>query len=221
MACGELKENVRQVVYKLFEDRPRDVAAHRENIDTFLAEERIAKLVADSSLLQQEFPDHAPSVRRAVALARCARDPLAMACALLSEKECALSLKLHTLQDVLPQDRRLELLERVACSLVNQVGVDVNQLLASLWKRPLVQFVNGLGPRKALRFLAGLQHCGIQYNRIASRMHLVQELVDIQQELGSKVMMKAIASFVVTDDDNYAPVNVIGRSQVGQLIASS
>eukprot|EP00958_Prasinococcus_capsulatus_P006789 scaffold630_cov399-Prasinococcus_capsulatus_cf.AAC.24 len=212
MECGDLRENVRQVVFKLLEDRPRDVAAHRENIDTVLADEHLSKLVADSDLMMQEFPDHPASVRRAVALGRCLRDPLATGCALLCHRESALSLKLHALQDWLVAERRLELMERIACTIVNQVGVDVNSLLAATWRRPLVQFVNGLGPRKTVRFLAGLQRCGIQYNRIASRMHLVQELVDINQELGSKVMMEAIATLLVTNDDNLAPVNIVGRS---------
>jgi len=53
----------------------------------------------------------------------------------------------------LPPDKLLTALERSLVSIVNEVGVDVNKVITDPYHRHLLQFVAGLGPRKAQAIL--------------------------------------------------------------------
>ncbi|EPR60774.1 transcription elongation factor SPT6 [Toxoplasma gondii GT1] len=115
--------------------------------------------------------DKAPQVLRqklakeglmCLSLARTLQDPLAELAGLWSEgrENSLLQLKLHPLQKLVPSDRLQSALERVLLTSVGKVGVELKRALrgstAALGGNPtaaLLQFVPGLGPRKAARLL--------------------------------------------------------------------
>nr|CEL69631.1 TPA: transcription elongation factor SPT6 [Neospora caninum Liverpool] len=97
-----------------------------------------------------------------LSLARTLQDPLAEIAGLWSEgrQNYLLQLKLHPLQKLVPPDRLQSALERVLLATVGKVGVELKRALrgstAALGGNPtasLLQFVPGLGPRKAARLL--------------------------------------------------------------------
>lgn len=57
------------------------------------------------------------------------------------------------LQDTVPKEDLLESLYLEFVNRVNEVGVDINQVLAFPYTAPLLQFVCGLGPRKASQII--------------------------------------------------------------------
>ena len=130
------------------------------------AEEAVAALWANSAAAKAEFPEHGPLVRRAVALGRMALDPLAVLASLCGRGAEALSLRLHAMQDRVAPEELMAAIERIMVTAVAQCGVDVNAAAAAPWRRAALQFVPGLGPRKAGALLQAIARGG---NTVESR----------------------------------------------------
>lgn len=62
-------------------------------------------------------------------------------------------MNMHPLQKSINQQKLKAELERVAVEMVNLVGVDLNQIKDHPHLQNQLQFVCGLGPRKALNLL--------------------------------------------------------------------
>ncbi|KAL5977005.1 hypothetical protein ACLOJK_021343 [Asimina triloba] len=88
-------------------------------------------------------------VKRAVALGRYLQNPLAMIATLCGPGREILSWKLHMLEQFLTPDEKYEMVERLMIDATNQVGVDINLAASHEWLFSPLQFVSGLGPRKA------------------------------------------------------------------------
>jgi transcription elongation factor SPT6 len=90
--------------------------------------------------------------RQAICLARFKQNPLAEICQLWHEepnKNFCLSLPLHALQRSVSPTKLLEFLESEAVKVVNSVGVDINKSCEHQHLQSVIQFVSGLGTRKA------------------------------------------------------------------------
>jgi len=81
------------------------------------------------------------------------------------------SIVLHPLQNTLNQDLLYSRLERVFVSIVNAVGVDINELLRNPRKSHILSFVAGLGPRKSTHLLAEIRN---STSLIYSRAQLIK-----------------------------------------------
>lgn len=69
------------------------------------------------------------------------------------EENGVLSMNLHPLQRCVNKRKLLDALEKVSIEIVNQVGLDVNELIEAEHCRNQLQFISGLGPRKAYDLL--------------------------------------------------------------------
>lgn len=67
-------------------------------IAVVLRDEAVARQFELSAAAVAELPEHSPALRRAVALGRAMRDPLAVCAALFGPEGAVLSLRLHPLQ---------------------------------------------------------------------------------------------------------------------------
>lgn len=119
----------------------------------------VPKLFASSHRSQRLLKNCHPNLKQAVSLARFEQDPM---CELLnlwsavpSENLC-LSLNLQPLQKQANQSKLAQALEEVNVQCVNLVGVDLNLLIDHEHMHCLLQFISGLGPRKARRLLQNL-----------------------------------------------------------------
>jgi transcription elongation factor SPT6 len=119
-------------------------------------------------------------VKRAVALGRYLQNPLAMIATLCGPGKEILSWKLHTLEQFLTPDEKYDVLEQVMVDATNQIGFDVNLAASHEWHFSTLQFIAGLGPRKA----SALQKDLVREGSIFSRKELVKPL-------GRKVFMNA------------------------------
>lgn len=138
-------------------------------------------LVARSERGAQDLGDMPGQLRQAVWVARYCQDPLEVLCTLLADgSEQALGLRLHPLQDMLPRDQLLKALEQRAVRVVNRVGIDLNRCLQHRHASAPLQFVCGLGPRKASALLQALSRAG----KVRSREEL-------EPLLGSAVFFNA------------------------------
>lgn len=119
-------------------------------------------------------------MKRAVALGRYLQNPLAMIATLCGPGKEILSWKLHALEQFLTPDEKYEIVEQVMVDATNQIGFDVNLAASHEWHFSTLQFIAGLGPRKA----SALQKDLVREGSIFSRKELVKPL-------GRKVFMNA------------------------------
>lgn len=122
-------------------------------------------------------------VRRAVALGRYLQNPLAMVATLCGPRKEILSWKLSPLESFLNQDDKFAMVEQVMVDVTNQVGLDINLAISHEWLFAPLQFISGLGPRKA----ASLQRSLVRAGAIFTRKDFVTE-----HKLGKKVFVNAV-----------------------------
>lgn len=127
-----------------------------------------AKLFIQSKVCEQEMQgQNLPNiVRIAIALARQVQDPLLCYAQLCNQDRDILAIKLHPMQQVLiassggrssdDSSELLRLLEIEFINKVNEVGVDLNRCNIAPHTAHVLQFVSGLGPRKAQHIVKGM-----------------------------------------------------------------
>jgi transcription elongation factor SPT6 len=145
------------------------------NVD--LVDDTVAQLFGRSIRGKKEFPDIDVNLKCAIATARHAKDPLAELTYAWSVASDAgafgtemLYLNIHPMQRLLPKTLVLRQYERVLCSVVADVGVDINTACAHDHLLGLLTFVPGLGPRKAANLKQNIVRIG---GVIASRRSLL------------------------------------------------
>ncbi|XP_020395195.1 transcription elongation factor SPT6 homolog isoform X3 [Zea mays] len=168
------------VIFKIVEDHPRDVNAQMENFSIVYGDESVPRLYENSRISSDQLPGQSGIVKRAVALGRYLQNPLAMIATLCGPGKEILSWKLHALEQFLTPDEKYEIVEQVMVDATNQIGFDVNLAASHEWHFSTLQFIAGLGPRKA----SALQKDLVREGSIFSRKELVKPL-------GRKVFMNA------------------------------
>ncbi|KAK0522786.1 Transcription elongation factor spt6 [Tilletia horrida] len=115
-------------------------------IDTISVHDDIARIYRNTERAAQEFPGLDTTGRYCVALARYAQSPLNEFAALGQDLT---SITVHPYQRLLEPDQLRFYMDRALVSVVNAVGVHLNSAIRSPYLRNLLQYVAGLGPRKA------------------------------------------------------------------------
>ncbi|CAD6271717.1 unnamed protein product [Miscanthus lutarioriparius] len=178
--CRQLKDDIYEVIFKIVEDHPRDVNPQMENLSVVYGDESVPRLYENSRISLDQLPGQSGIVKRAVALGRYLQNPLAMIATLCGPGKEILSWKLHALEQFLTPDEKYEVVEQVMVDATNQIGFDVNLAASHEWHFSTLQFIAGLGPRKA----SALQKDLVREGSIFSRKELVKPL-------GRKVFMNA------------------------------
>lgn len=118
------------------------------------------------------------AILEAISLARLKLNGMAEVLTMWSEKaedNGVLYMNMHPLQKSVNQLKLKAELERIAVEMVNLVGVDLNQLKDHLHLQNQLQFVSGLGPRKALNLLESLKKVFPNDKEIRRRRQLLNE----------------------------------------------
>jgi len=109
---------------------------------------------------RKEFPQYPPLLLNAISMGRRVLDPLFEYSSLWGTKDI-LYLKLHPLQGMVPEHLLMEKLERSFLNVVSRVGVDINDAVKFRHHSHILQFVPGLGPRKAVSLLSSISSKGL------------------------------------------------------------
>ncbi|XP_061383631.1 transcription elongation factor SPT6 [Danaus plexippus] len=138
-----VKADVAECVAQLVDDEqfPR--------IPVEIADNTISKIYSNSIRGRNDFREYPETLRQAICQARLLQDPLMEISQLCGPDEEILCLRYHPLQDQLPKEDLLEGIELEFVNRINEVGVDVNEAVLTGRGTELLQFVCGLGPRKA------------------------------------------------------------------------
>jgi transcription elongation factor SPT6 len=155
----------------------------------------VARIYQSSRRAKEEFPEHNILLKQAVSLGRCLQDPLLEICGLCNNDNELLCLKLHPLQSLVSQEQLQTELQIQLINEVNDVGVDVNKALELTHHERAVQFVCGLGPRKAAALLRTLRQ---KRSVLENRSQLVTTC-----EMGPQVFVNC-AAFIKIDSSVFS-----------------
>jgi len=151
-------------VVKDLRSRQRIAFTHVAYVDL-----QVPRIYANSERAQAEFPEFNLNQKQAVCCARYLQDPLTELCGLATSPTDLMCLKLHFSQDMLGKDYLWKMLERQFVTVVNAVGVDINRCVSFKFASGPLQFVAGLGPRKAQGLISAIYRKGA---RLASRAEM-------------------------------------------------
>ncbi|KAJ4980659.1 hypothetical protein NE237_031496 [Protea cynaroides] len=168
LSCTRLKDDIYEIIFKMVEEYPRDVGQEMDNLVVVYGDESLPHLYENSRVSSDQLPGQPGIVKRAAALGRHLQNPLAMVATLCGPAREILSWKLSPLEHFLTPDEKYEMVEQVMVDATNQVGIDINLAGSHEWLFAPMQFVAGLGPRKA----ASLQRVLVRTGAIFSRKEL-------------------------------------------------
>ncbi|KAL3162429.1 hypothetical protein ABBQ32_010098 [Trebouxia sp. C0010 RCD-2024] len=154
-------------------------------IDIKWADQSVAQVWENSTAAKEELTDQPVLVRRAVAIGRTAiYGQLPILCSLAGPTREILALSMHPMQKAISKEELFKAAERAVVSAVTQIGVNLNLVSQTPWMTPQLQFVPGLGPRKALALLKWAQ----RQDHVNARRPLYR---DVTSPLGKKVFWNA------------------------------
>ncbi|CAL1390765.1 unnamed protein product [Linum trigynum] len=183
LSCTRLKEDMYEIIFKMVEDNPRDVGHDMDELSIVYGDESLPRLYENSRISSDQLPSQPGIVKRAVALGRYLQNPLAMVATLCGPEREILSWKLNPLESFLTPDEKYSMVEQVLVDVTSQVGVDINLAISHEWLFGPLQFISGLGPRKA----ASLQRSLVRAGAIFTRKDFVTT-----HSLGKKVFVNAV-----------------------------
>ncbi|OWA49907.1 Transcription elongation factor SPT6 [Hypsibius exemplaris] len=189
---------------------PADEKGSRNSPPVEIVDNLLSILYQNSETGRMEFPNHPPVLRQAISVARRLWDPLLSFTQLYNMDEDILNLNFHPLQSQLAKEEFKAALQVEFVRRVNEVGVDLNRCISHpLTHGCVVQFVCGLGPRKAQHLMKIIKQNGV----IVSRNQLVMIC-----RLGPKVFVNC-AGFIKINVDELSDT-VTGEQYVEPLDAS-
>lgn len=137
-----------------------------EPIKVLLVDTDLAKIYSQSRKGEGDFRDYPVKLRQAISQGRRLQDPLLEISQLFNYDKEILLVKFHPLQDLIDREQLLSALEKLFISRTNEVGVDLNRCIDFPHTSNVLQFVCGLGPRKATHLVKYFkQHKLILENR--------------------------------------------------------
>ncbi|KAF8928944.1 SH2 domain-containing protein [Dissophora ornata] len=142
-----LLEQVEKVVNDL-----RDLRG--DDISVIMTNDEVARLYQNSKRAMEEFPDANPLTRYCISLGRLVQNPMNEYAALGRD---LINIRQHPLQHLVGVDRLRELLDRALINIINAVGIDFNAVVDSPYKAHMLQYICGLGPRKAQSLIKNIE----------------------------------------------------------------
>ncbi|KAI4332888.1 hypothetical protein L6164_017762 [Bauhinia variegata] len=148
-SCTRLRDDINEIISVMMEENAKDLSEEMKGLKVVLGEEGLPCLYEHSDISEDQLPRQEGFVKRAVALGRYLLNPLAMVATLCGVKKEIVSWKLTSLERFLTSDEKLEMIEWVMVDITNQVGIDINLAICHDWLITPLQFISGLGPRRA------------------------------------------------------------------------
>jgi transcription elongation factor SPT6 len=175
-----------------------DSTEKSDPLEVVMVNDEVARLYYNSQRANKEFPRLPPYTRYCVALARYLQNPLAEYASLGKD---IISIPFVPNQTLIPQEKLLDRLENAMVDMVNLVGIEIKEAYDDPYLSKLLQYICGLGPRKADRLVKAIQANG---DDIQSRFDLlgISEDRDLKAAMGPKVFQNC-ASFLYLDFESH------------------
>lgn len=147
-----LRTRLEEIVIDLQRDE-EEFQKISEPIKVLLVDTELPKIYSQSRKGESDFRDYPVKLRQAISQGRRLQDPLLEFSQLFNYDKEILLIKYHPLQDLIDRDQLLSALEQLFISRTNEVGVDLNRCITYSHTANVLQFVCGLGPRKATHLI--------------------------------------------------------------------
>ncbi|PSK58658.1 hypothetical protein B9Z65_6673 [Elsinoe australis] len=180
-----------------------------EKLDIVLTQDEVARLYHTSDRAASEHPTVPPLTRYCIGLARYMQSPLKEYAALGKD---IITIAFHPHQGLVPQDKILKNLEMAMIEIVNLVGVEINEAVSDSYTANLLQYVCGLGPRKAAQMLQVINRNG---GEVITREELVGDMDRNKRPAAGPKIYENCASFVyITYDDAEPEADFLDNTRV-------
>ena len=180
-----------------------------EPVKVLLADTELPKIYAQSRKGEADFREYPIKLRQAISQGRRLQDPLLEFSQLYNyDKEISL-IKFHPLQDLIDRDQLLSNLEQIFISRTNEVGVDLNRCIAYPHTSNVLQFVCGLGPRKATHIIKYFKQNNLQ---LENRTFLV-----VNYNMGKCVFSNCAAFIKINTDamkDSESYIEILDSTRI-------
>lgn len=143
-------KNMRQMIHEINSAS----SSNSLKIDLLAVDDEASRLYKNSKRAIEEFGEYSEVTRYCISLARRLQCPILEYTGLGRD---LLTIRHHELQHLVPEDMLLSSLERALINVVNDMGVDVNAAANSPYLATALQYVCGLGPRKAQSILKKIE----------------------------------------------------------------
>ena len=193
--CLKLKLVLEEIIGGVVQNHAQEMkgALQGGDIPVILAPQAIPHLWTTSLAASSEYSNNVSEiVKESIALGRMFIDPLPVTASLFSQEKEIAGLRLNEAERFLDPEERISALEKCMITIVNQVGVDLNDIVKQTWKSYSLQFVAGLGPRKADELVQAIKRNG---GYVSSR----NQIQDYSM-LGPKIWENACATFKFNAD---------------------
>eukprot|EP00467_Chlorarachnion_reptans_P000227 CAMPEP_0114521940 /NCGR_PEP_ID=MMETSP0109-20121206/20479_1 /TAXON_ID=29199 /ORGANISM="Chlorarachnion reptans, Strain CCCM449" /LENGTH=1665 /DNA_ID=CAMNT_0001703129 /DNA_START=319 /DNA_END=5316 /DNA_ORIENTATION=+ len=156
--------------------REIDESLYDQSVQTHFVDPEVARVFARSERSKDDFKELDIEIRMCISLGRWVQDPVSELCALYvrdsqTKRFGVLSLALHPLQNDIPSSSLMPKIMREYVRAVCYFGVDVNDIMRHPHKQHTLQFIAGLGPRKAHKLFLSLR----KKSQIYSRKDLLED----------------------------------------------
>lgn len=158
-----------------------------EDIPVEIGDDNPAKIYMKSSRAKKEYPLIPPLMWYCISLARTVQDSLIEYASLCNPDNEISLLKLDPLQGMVPEALMNQRFERAFINAVSHIGVDINKAIQYPQYSNTLQFVSGLGPRKAANIISKITRNG---GVLLSRSDLIHKNI-----VGANIFMNC-ASFL-------------------------
>lgn len=159
-ASGKDCRTVFRIVDDVQEKLPEELRLRMQFV-----KDEVSTLFENSDLANSELKEIAPVIRRAISLGRYLNDPITEISRLVNYKDDILFLKMHPLQNMIRKSQLKNWIEQSFIRAVNEIGVDLNRIITHKHLQGPLQFISGLGPRKADQLLKHLIARGELHSR--------------------------------------------------------
>ncbi|KAJ4826591.1 Transcription elongation factor spt6 [Turnera subulata] len=165
LSCSRLKDDIYEIIFNIVERNPQEAGYEMDDLSIVYGDESLPRLYENSQISSDQLPSQSGIVKRAVALGRYLQNPLAMVATLCGPGREILSWKISPLDNFLTSDEKYAMTEEIMIDVTNQVGFDINLASSHGWLFAPLQFISGLGPRKAASLQRSLLRAGSIFNR--------------------------------------------------------
>lgn len=179
------------------------VLNNHSHIRVDFADPEVGRIFMHSGRAAREFKDYPLNLRQAISIGRRTLHPIAEIAACwykpasdrnagdldmgaddaLANANDILSMQLHPLQKMVPQALLLAALEKTLVQVVNEVGVELNDIVNRPHLQAQLSFVAGLGEHKASALLSYVQRKGFQASRGEMQMGEMQFQAMLQSDI--------------------------------------
>ncbi|KAG4101878.1 transcription elongation factor Spt6 [Neocallimastix lanati (nom. inval.)] len=173
-------------VRKIAQDVSAELRLNKE-IRVEIGDDNPAKIYMKSSRAKEEFPLLTPLMLYCISMARTVQDSLMEYAALCNTENEINLLKLDSLQSMVPESLMNQRLERAFINAISHIGVDINRAVQYPEYSNTLQFVSGLGKRKAANIISKISRSG---GVLLSRSDLIHKNI-----VGANIFMNC-ASFL-------------------------